>query len=82
MTVLPVYEYIITFRHEVAIVWTSRISAVSVLLLSIRWNMLLTGILTAAPSTPQVRQLRHLSFFLLTHLITHLMVSEVSLKVP
>ena len=34
-----VYEYLITFDQEVAIVWRKRISLTSVLLLVLRWGM-------------------------------------------
>lgn len=46
---LSIYEYLVTFNMEVAIVWQRRKTAMSVLLLSIRWVMLLNGALAVVP---------------------------------
>lgn len=48
---LPFYEYIITLQDEVEIVWMNKVSVVTLLLLSTRWNMVLTAILPLVPTT-------------------------------
>ena len=43
------YEYIITFNQEVAVVWERRFSATSVLLIGSRWLMIVFAYLVFYP---------------------------------
>lgn len=52
---LVVYEYLITLDSEVATVWKRRLTASSVLLLSVRCNMVANVVLNAALTLPKVR---------------------------
>ncbi|EKM56312.1 uncharacterized protein PHACADRAFT_92217, partial [Phanerochaete carnosa HHB-10118-sp] len=47
---LVVYEYIITFNQEVAVIWRRKFSLASVLLITTRWIMVLGPILNTTPS--------------------------------
>ena len=51
---LPVYEYLITFGQEYNTVWNRKMSASSILLLSIRWEMLAFAVAEIVPSTQKV----------------------------
>lgn len=42
---LVIYEFIITFEHEVAIVWRRKLSMTSILLAVIRWSMVVNAVL-------------------------------------
>ena len=57
------YEHILTIEDEVRTIWKRSWTAASALLLSIRVNMLLTGITAFLPS---VR-----SIFLASHVVSH-----------
>lgn len=52
---LVVYEYIITFDQEVVAVWKRRWNATSGLLISIRWVMVFSQILSWLTVWPNVR---------------------------
>ncbi|EKM60225.1 uncharacterized protein PHACADRAFT_246073 [Phanerochaete carnosa HHB-10118-sp] len=52
---LAVYEYVITLNQEIAAVWRRKLTATSLLLLTIRWLMVLNPFLSAAlPAERQV----------------------------
>lgn len=52
---LLLYEFAITFQYEVEIVWRSRVTAVSLILLLVRWvSMVGCAIMTFIWGTPQV----------------------------
>ena len=53
-TALVAYEYLITFHEEVATVWKRKLTATSLLLLSTRYVLILTQILTFVPASPAV----------------------------
>lgn len=66
-TALTFYEYVITFKHEVEIVWRKRFTVASYLLLSTRWTLLVGGImLTLPPPDPEVRSHPYLAAHILT----------------
>lgn len=52
---ITVYDYLLTLRHEAAIIWVRRPTAISALLLSIRWTMVMSAIASVFPGTPGVR---------------------------
>ncbi|KIP08674.1 hypothetical protein PHLGIDRAFT_68927, partial [Phlebiopsis gigantea 11061_1 CR5-6] len=58
---LCVYEYLITFEHELRIVWQGRITVTSVIFLLNRWVMMLPEVITLMfdlmlpPTTQAVR---------------------------
>ncbi|GJE99243.1 hypothetical protein PsYK624_154930 [Phanerochaete sordida] len=49
VTCLTVYEFIITFDQEVAVVWSRKLTATSILLLALRWLMVLGPLLQTIP---------------------------------
>lgn len=52
---LLLYEFLITFEDEVEIIWRSKVTAVSLLLLLLRWvSMVGYAIVTSLPGTSQV----------------------------
>ena len=69
--VLPLYEYIITLEDEYNAVWRKKKSATSVLLLSIRWIMVVAGMLSFVQSTAQVSNPRVSTREALDYLIRH-----------
>ncbi|GJE98278.1 hypothetical protein PsYK624_145040 [Phanerochaete sordida] len=54
MTVLPLFEYVITIDLEVATVWRRKFTVPSLLLITTRWNMVLGALLFFWP-TPSVK---------------------------
>ena len=50
---LVLYEYLITFPEEIRLVWKRPWTLVSVLLLSVRWNMVLNSLLDFIPMVAQ-----------------------------
>lgn len=59
-TALVVYEYIITLNQEIVAVWKRRWNATSGLLISIRWVMVLSQILSWLTVWPNVRNIQWL----------------------
>lgn len=53
-TALMIYDYLLTFNHEVRIVWGSAPTAVTILLLGMRWAMVLSAVAGLVPGTSQV----------------------------
>lgn len=43
---MTLWEYVITFQHEVAIVWRGKATASSLILLGVRWSMVATQALS------------------------------------
>lgn len=57
IAILPLYEFIITFEQEVAVVWArdKKLSLGSILLVSTRWCMVLSAAFFCLPGTKTVR---------------------------
>ena len=51
--VLVLYEYLITFPDEIRLVWKKPWTLASVLLLSVRWNMVVNSLLDFIPQVAQ-----------------------------
>lgn len=56
MIALCIYEYLITFRHEVSIFWQKKMNVTSVMFATTRWVMLLMNFVNAF-ATPRANAL-------------------------
>lgn len=57
LAALVVYEFLITFEQELAVVWRRKLTLASVLLIAIRWTILLEAIFLILPQPSEtVRQ--------------------------
>ena len=54
MSALAIFEYVITFEHEVNALFRKRQTVTSLLYVSVRWVMVLQAVLQLLPNTPGV----------------------------